>query len=155
MKVLMVCLGNICRSPLAEGILQHLSDKHQLGWSVDSAGTSGWHNGGLPDSRSIDVAALHGIDITHQRSRKFLIEDFDAFDLIYVMDSSNYTNVTKLARNQGDKDKVELILNLSQPGMNNAVPDPYYEGGFEGVFQMINEACKVMIQKYAMAKLDC
>ncbi len=149
----MVCLGNICRSPLAEGILQNLSNEQGLGWEVDSAGTSGWHDGAQPDSRSIAVANTHNIDISRQRSRKFLVSDFDDFDLIYVMDSSNFVNVNKLARSQADTDKVDLLLNVTHPGMNKAVPDPYYEGGFEGVYQMIAEACDLIVKKYAIAKV--
>ena len=148
MKILMVCLGNICRSPLAEGVMQHLIDANNLNWSVDSAGTSGWHDGALPDERSIAVAKSHNIDITTQRSRKLEVHDFDTFDKIYVMDQSNYKNVIALARNKSDQSKVDLLLNESQPGTNARVPDPYYEGGFEGVYQMVAEACEVIVGRY-------
>ena len=104
----MVCLGNICRSPLAHGIMEYMIQSNNLDWKVDSAGTSGWHNGELPDRRSIDVAKLHGIDITNQNSRKFIQADFDDFDLIMAMDSSNYTDILKLARNEQDVQKVKL-----------------------------------------------
>lgn len=147
MKILMVCLGNICRSPLAEGVMQQLIEKNQLDWEVDSAGTSGWHDGGLPDSRSIAVAKSHNIDITHQRSRKFVVEDFHLFDKIYVMDQSNYQDVIKIAPSESAEAKVDLLLNESLPGMNARVPDPYYEGGFESVYQMIKEACEVIVTK--------
>jgi protein-tyrosine phosphatase len=143
----MVCLGNICRSPLAEGILQSkiLSDSI----TIDSAGTSGFHQGELPDPRSIAVAQLNGIDITNQRSRKFLVEDFDKFDLIYAMDQSNYQNLIDLARNKDDESKVKMILNESNPNENLNVPDPYYGGdkGFDNVFRMLDEACEVIASK--------
>jgi len=140
MKVLMVCLGNICRSPLAEGILKSKVSKNI---KVDSAGTAAWHSGNLPDKRSIAVANAHGIDLTDQRARQFLVEDFDRFDFIYVMDKSNYVHVCKLAPNAQSIAKVELILNESYPGKDFEVPDPYYGGdqGFENVFQMLDEAC--------------
>nr|WP_297308832.1 low molecular weight protein-tyrosine-phosphatase [uncultured Flavobacterium sp.] len=140
MKVLMVCLGNICRSPLAEGILKSKVSENII---VDSAGTAAWHSGNLPDKRSIAVAKTHGIDLTDQRARQFLVEDFDRFDFIYVMDKSNYVNVCRLAPNDAALNKVELILNESNPGQDLEVPDPYYGGddGFENVFQMLDEAC--------------
>ncbi|WP_235830352.1 low molecular weight protein-tyrosine-phosphatase [Paenimyroides tangerinum] len=146
MKVLMVCLGNICRSPLAEGILKSKVSKNI---KVDSAGTAAWHSGNLPDKRSIAVAKTYGIDLTDQRARQFLVEDFDRFDYIYVMDKSNYVNVCKLAPNNEAIDKVELILNESHSGKDLEVPDPYYGGddGFENVFQMLDEACNKIKDK--------
>ena len=148
MKVLMVCLGNICRSPLAHGILESKVVKQGLDWQVDSAGTSGWHNGERPDSRSISVAESKGIMIHDQVSRKFTVNDYDEFDLILAMDSSNYRDITKLARNEEDIDKVKLIMNYVFPGENRAVPDPYYEGGFEGVFNMLEKACEEIILQF-------
>lgn len=148
MNVLAVCLGNICRSPLAEGILAAKAKNAHLDWNVDSAGTSGWHDGEKADSRSIAIAKERGIDIEHQRSRKFLVEDFDRFDLILVMDSSNYQNVIRLARNDEDRSKVKILLNYSFPGENRAVPDPYYEGGFGHVFDLIDDACSKLIESY-------
>ena len=141
MNILMVCLGNICRSPLAEGILK--SKLEQDAFKVDSAGTSNYHIGELPDKRSIEVAKKNGIDITHQRGRQFVLEDFDAFDIIYAMDSSNYQNITKLARQPQDITKVKLILE-EIPNYNlTDVPDPYYRGsnGFDNVFEMLDLAC--------------
>ena len=140
-RVLMVCLGNICRSPLAEGILKSKVDKNKI--YVDSAGTAGWHSGNLPDERSIEVARLHQIDISSQKSRKFKIVDFDNFDYIFVMDQSNYQDVLALARNNNDEQKVHLILESSE-SMLKDVPDPYYGGDddFEYVYQMLNEACE-------------
>ena len=142
----MVCLGNICRSPLAEGILASKVGDDIL---VDSAGTSDWHVGKAPDPRSIDVAAQHDLDISQLRGRQFTVEDFDNFDLIYVMDASNYQNVVRLARTQEDEDKVIMILNEVNKGRNEQVPDPYYGGddGFEKVYQMLDEATNRILMK--------
>ena len=144
-KVLMVCLGNICRSPLAEGILQSKVGIDAV--FVDSAGTGGYHIGSKPDSRSIAVGLKYNIDITHQRCRKFNTQDFKDFDLIYVMDHSNYKNVTALAQNEEEKAKVKLILDEVDTGLNE-VPDPYYDDdGFENVFHLIDEACNIIAEK--------
>jgi protein-tyrosine phosphatase len=145
-KILMVCLGNICRSPLAEGIMR---SKLSNDFIVDSAGTGGWHAGELPDKRSIATAKNKGLDITHQRARQFKISDFESFDYIYVMDNSNYKDVIALAPNDEAKSKVKLILNELFPNENVDVPDPYYGGqdGFENVFDMLNEACDVIARK--------
>lgn len=148
MNVLAVCLGNICRSPLAEGILAAKAKDANLDWRVDSAGTSGWHVGEQADKRSRAVAKERGIDIDYQRSRKFVIEDFDNFDLILVMDSSNYNDVLKLARNEADREKVKILLNYSFPGQNRAVPDPYYEGGFGHVYDLIEAACERVVDQF-------
>ncbi len=143
-KILMVCLGNICRSPLAEGILKSKlpSDK----FFIDSAATSNYHIGDLPDRRSIEIARLNQIDITKQRGRQFKAQDFNRFDYIYAMDSSNYQNIIRLARNQQDIDKVKLILNELYPNENMAVPDPYYGGsdGFNNVFNLLDDACNII-----------
>ncbi len=150
MNVLAVCLGNICRSPLAEGILAAKAKEADLDWYVDSAGTSGYHDGEKADRRSIEIAKERGLDIDDQRSRKFVVADFDQFDLILVMDSSNYQNVMKLARNDDDREKVEILLNYSFPGENRAVPDPYYEGGFGGVYDLIDAACDQVLEVYRL-----
>ena len=148
MKILMVCLGNICRSPLAEGILQTITMEKQLDWSIDSAGTSSWHVGKQPDSRSIKVAQKYGIDITQQRARQLQVADFQAFDIIYAMDSSNYNDIRRLAPTEADKAKVRLILNEVSAGQNRAVPDPYWgDDGFQSVYQMLEEACQAIVQK--------
>ena len=146
MKILMVCLGNICRSPLAEGILQSKVNDSVV---VDSAGTSGFHQGELPDSRSIAVAKKYGIDITNQRSRKFTASDFKEFDLIYAMDVSNYQDILSLASTEEDRGRVKMILNESYPNENRNVPDPYYGGdmGFENVYAMLDEACEIIASK--------
>ncbi|MCD6543813.1 MAG: low molecular weight phosphotyrosine protein phosphatase [Flavobacteriaceae bacterium] len=146
-RVLMVCLGNICRSPLAEGILKSKIDTNKI--LVESAGTGGWHIGELPDQRSIEVAENHQIDITHQRCQKFTYADFKDYDLIYVMDKSNLADVLSMAQNEQDRQKVQMILNEIYSGKNMDVPDPYYGGdrGFENVFQMLDKACEVISNK--------
>jgi protein-tyrosine phosphatase len=148
-KILMVCLGNICRSPLAEGILQSKVSSEIF---VDSAGTAAYHVGNLPDKRSIEVALKHGIDITTQRARKFTVKDFDAFDVIYAMDESNYQNIVSLATNETDAGKVKLILKESQSNKKVSVPDPYYGGnqGFEKVYDMLDIACEFIAKKYIL-----
>lgn len=146
-RVLMVCLGNICRSPLAEGILKSKVDPNRV--FVDSAGTGNYHVGGLPDSRSIAIAQKYLLDITDQRCRQFRIADFDEFDLIYVMDNSNRRDVLSLARNEKDRTKVKMILNEIFPNENVDVPDPYTGGdfGFENVYKMLEEACSILATK--------
>ncbi|HLW15218.1 MAG TPA: low molecular weight protein-tyrosine-phosphatase [Flavobacteriaceae bacterium] len=145
-KILMVCLGNICRSPLAEGILASKVDTSKV--FVDSAGTSDWHVGKGPDTRSIATAKQFGIDISQQKARQFTVADFDTFDTIYVMDNSNYDNVIALARNEADKRKVKRILNEVIPGKNLEVPDPYYGGdsGFTNVYKMLEEAFDIVVK---------
>lgn len=145
----MVCLGNICRSPLAEGILRDKLKKKGLGYvEVDSAGTSNYHTGQCPDTRSVKNAKNHGIDISELRGRQITTDDFDNFDKIYVMDASNYGDVLNLARDEHDKKKVEMILNLSQPNSNMSVPDPYFGGeqGFENVFLLLDNACEIIAE---------
>lgn len=147
--ILMVCLGNICRSPMAEGVLIHQAKLAGIEIEVDSAGTSNWHQGEQPDSRAIEKMREKGIDISYQASRPFIVEDFDRFDRILVMDRNNYHDVVALKRTVDDHNKVEMILNLSQPETNRAVPDPYYgaEDGFELVYQLLDEACAVLIKE--------
>ncbi|MDP2540887.1 protein-tyrosine-phosphatase [Tenacibaculum discolor] len=146
-KILMVCLGNICRSPLAEGILQ--SKLSSGSFAVDSAGTAGYHVGELPDGRSIEVARKYGIDITNQRSRKFVKADFDKFDIIFTMDQSNYGDIVAMSENEEQHEKVKMILNELYPNENRNVPDPYYGGdqGFENVYKMLDEACEIIASK--------
>ncbi|WP_421802557.1 low molecular weight protein-tyrosine-phosphatase [Flagellimonas sp.] len=145
-KVLMVCLGNICRSPLAEGILKSKVDSNKI--FVDSAGTAGYHVGNLPDKRSISVAQKYGIDINDQKCRKFSKEDFSEFDHIYVMDRSNFSDVANLAETKEEANKVKLLLSEVELGIRE-VPDPYYGGndGFENVYQMIDSACEAIAKK--------
>lgn len=139
-KILMVCLGNICRSPLAEGLLASKLPKDRF--LVDSAGTGNWHVGSCPDERSIEVARRNGLDISHQRGRQFKISDFDNFDYIYVMDASNLRNVRNMARTEQERSKVKLILDELFPGENMDVPDPYFglHDGFDSVYRMLDEA---------------
>ncbi|OBQ56524.1 low molecular weight phosphotyrosine protein phosphatase [Tamlana sp. s12] len=141
-NILMVCLGNICRSPLAEGILK--SKLPSEGFYVDSAGTASYHIGASPDKRSVEVAKKHGLNISNLRGRQLVVSDFDKFDYIYVMDASNYQNAIKLARNEDDRKKVKYILNEVYPNQNFDVPDPYYGGdeGFQNVYNMLEEACE-------------
>lgn len=143
-KILMVCLGNICRSPLAEGILKSKLDAQKF--EVDSAGTGSWHVGNKPDYRSINVAKNHQIDINDLRGRQFAVQDFQDFDYIYVMDNANYKDVIALAPDENAKNKVDLILNVLFPNENVDVPDPYYGnlGDFEKVFNMLNQACDLI-----------
>lgn len=145
-KILMVCLGNICRSPLAEGILQ---SKLSEDFIVDSAGTGGWHAGEQPDKRSILTAKKRGVDISYQKARKFTKADFEKFDYIYVMDNQNLQDVLSLAENESQKMKVQMILEEIFPGERVDVPDPYYGGqeGFEKVFDMLDQACDKIANK--------
>lgn len=144
----MVCLGNICRSPLAEGILKSKVDPKKV--FVDSAGTGDYHIGQIPDKRSISIASQNKLDITNQKGRQFQVSDFDEFDRIYVMDSSNYNNVVSLARNEEDRKKVSLILNEIFPNENVDVPDPYFgeKEGFSNVYDMLDKACGKIAEKY-------
>lgn len=142
----MVCLGNICRSPLAEGILQYKVNASKV--QVDSAGLDNYHEGELPDRRSIQVANENSIDITNQRARPFQSNDFDIYDIIYAMDRSVYYNLLKMASSEREKEKVKLILNEVHPNKNLDVPDPYYESiiAFRNVFNMLDEACDQIIE---------
>jgi protein-tyrosine phosphatase len=143
MKVLMVCLGNICRSPLAHGIMEALAKEHGLDWEIDSAGTGGWHVGSQPDRRSIAIAKKYGVDISGQRCRQFSAEDFDRYDLILVMDHSNLEDVLARARTVSDRSKVRLLRN------NDIVPDPYYDDEqFDPVYRLIDEACREIILEH-------
>lgn len=143
----MVCLGNICRSPLAEGLLAAKVNTEKI--EVDSAGTSNYHINHSPDKRSVAVAKEHNLDISQQKGRQFTPEDFDRFDYIYVMDNSNYEDVVKLARTEEEKRKVDLILNKIFPKENVDVPDPYYGGdqGFKNVYDMLDEATSIIAKE--------
>lgn len=144
MKILMVCLGNICRSPLAHGVLEHLVRQKGLNWEIDSAGTGGWHVGQQPDRRSIAIAKKYGLDISGQSCRKFDTSDFERFDQILVMDYSNLNDVKALARNEEEQKKISLFLK------DTIVPDPYYDDDqFDPVYQMIEIRCKELIEEFA------
>ena len=146
MKILMVCLGNICRSPLAEGILWS-KGKH-LNLKVDSAGTAAYHVGKQADIRSIDIAEKYDIDLRKQRARQFSRADFDEFDVIYAMDTNNYAHLISLASSETERNKIRMILNEINPNAYQSVPDPYYggENGFQDVYNMLDKACDKIIQ---------
>lgn len=145
-KILMVCLGNICRSPLAEGLLQSKLPKRFI---VDSAGTGNWHVGSPPDNRSIEIAKVNNLDISSQRGRQFSKSDFDTYDYIYAMDNQNYQDILALAPSESARSKVKLILNELFPTENMDVPDPYFgmHNGFEQVYEMLDNTCDVIAQK--------
>lgn len=150
MKILMVCLGNICRSPLAEGILKHKCIQHNLAWEIDSAGTGKWHLGSAPDKRSIEVAAKHGIDISSQRARTVNSTDYEKFDLIFAMDMANYSDLMSWALDKNEEDKIKLIMNEVYPNQNKGVPDPYFDNnGFQQVYTMLDNACDKIIEHYS------
>jgi protein-tyrosine phosphatase len=143
----MVCLGNICRSPLAEGILQHRAWEAGLSWSVESAGTNGYHTGEPPHRLSQKVALMNGIDISQQRSRRFTAEDFERFDMIYAMAEDVITDMRRIAGKKFRPEKVDLLLNILHPGQNRDVPDPWYgtEPGYREVFRLIDQACSQLV----------
>ena len=154
MKILMVCLGKICRSPLAEGILQHKAWKAGLNWSVESAGTNSYHIGEPPHKLSQKVASLNGIDICKQRSRRFNAEDFNTYDKIYAMANDVMDDMKRIAGKKFDASKVELLLNELYPGKNMDVPDPWYgpEPGYHEAYKLIDEACDAIIRKFEPQK---
>lgn len=154
MKILMVCLGNICRSPLAEGIMQEKIRERGLSWSVDSAGTGSWHIGEKPDVRSISEARRNGIDITRQRARQFKPADLHEFDLILAMDRSNLRNIQNLITDPDLEGKVHLIMDLANPGDDSDVPDPYWnDDGFSQVYRMLDAACDSILDRLLQGEI--
>ena len=151
MKILMVCLGNICRSPLAEGILEYKVKQAGLDWEIDSAGTNGYHIGEAPHRLSQKVAKLNGIDICNQRSRQFVKEDFDHFDKIYALANDVLEEMEWIAGEKFNPSKTDLLLNELYPGKNRSVPDPWYgpEPGYHQVYKLIESACDAILAKYA------
>lgn len=151
MKVLVVCLGNICRSPLAEGLLKSKVEALGLGWEIDSAGTGGYHEGSHPHEKSIEVAGRNGVDITNQRARKISREDFSKFDLILAMDTANRDDMYEMTSTMEQRNKIRLIMDLVYPNRDVSVPDPYYGGieGYEKVWEMLDQACDKVIEVYA------
>lgn len=143
----MVCLGNICRSPMAEGIMKKKLEDNNIEGFVDSCGFESFHTGDSPDRRGVETALKHGVDISKQKSRLFKVADFDNFDKIYVMDKNNYRDVSAVARNEEDLKKVDLIMNVVHPGSGMPVPDPYYGGssGFNKTWDLLDQATDVII----------
>lgn len=155
MKILMVCLGNICRSPMAEGILRQKIENKQLNIETDSCGTANYHVGDSPDRRAQQTIRKHGHDISDLRGRQFKIEDFDRFDLIYTMDENNYYDILDMARNEEERKKVNMIMNEVYPSENIPVPDPYYGGlnGFEETYKMLDLATEKILEKVKKLKV--
>jgi len=156
MKILMVCLGNICRSPLAEGVLKHKAKIAGLNWQIDSAGTNGYHVGEAPHHLSQKVAQLNGIDICEQRARKFVKEDFDHYDKIYAMADDVVDDIKRIAKDKYNPEKVDLFLNELRPGKNLSVPDPWYgpEPGYHEVYKLIEQTCDAIVKQYAGQHVD-
>jgi len=152
MKILMVCLGNICRSPLAEGILQDKAFKAGLNWSIESAGTNSYHTGEAPHPLSQKVAKLNGVDICQQRARRFVAEDIEVYDKIYALAGDVLDDIKRISKKKFDAAKVDLLMNELYPGKDIDVPDPYYgaEPGYHEVYKMIDEVCAFIIQKYSI-----
>lgn len=153
MKILMVCLGNICRSPLAEGILQNKALKAGLTWKVESAGTNRYHIGSSPHPLSQKVALLNGIDISQQKARSFRPEDFDIYDKIYALAEDVLEDIRIISKKKFDTTKVDLLMNEIYPGKNIDVPDPYYgpEEGYQEAYELIDKACEAIVKKYLPA----
>ena len=156
MKILMVCLGNICRSPLAEGILKEKAIKAGLDWTIKSAGTNSYHTGEPPHPLSQKVAGKNGIDISGQRARRFVKTDMEDYDMIYAMAEDVLYDMKKIAGNAFDDSKVELLLNESYPGQNMDVPDPWSgpESGYHEAFDLINKACDAIIENYMITQTE-
>lgn len=150
MKILMVCLGNICRSPLAEGILRHKAKQAGLNWHIDSAGTERYHIGQAPHHLSQKVALLNGIDICNQKARQLTKEDFEKYDKIYAMAEDVLGEMKKIGKEKFIAEKTDLFLNELFPGQNHSVPDPWYgeEPGYHEVFNLISETCDAIVRKY-------
>jgi protein-tyrosine phosphatase len=140
MKILTVCLGNICRSPIAQGLLEYKVNTRSLLWHIDSAGTSGWHDGEHPDPRAVRTAKKYGIDISSQISRKITPSDFEVYDFILAMDSSNYNDLKQMSGDPRHHEKIHLVMNFLHPGRNMAVPDPYYDNRFDEVYHLLDQA---------------
>jgi protein-tyrosine phosphatase len=154
MKILMVCLGNICRSPLAEGILQQKAEEAGLNWEVDSAGTNGFHDGEAPHVLSQKVAKANGIDISGQVSRKFTAADMQYYDRIYVMAQDVMKDVKKIAGKSFDAEKVKYFLSELNPTGKTCVPDPWYglEDGYVEVFNLLSRTCDELISRYMITE---
>jgi protein-tyrosine phosphatase len=156
MKILMVCLGNICRSPLAEGILQQKAAAAGLDWQVDSAGTNGYHVGEAPHPLSEKVARLNGLDISQQRASRFTAADLAKYDKVYALAGDVFDEIRRIGGRGADLSKVSLLMNELHPGQDEDVPDPYYgaEPGYHEVYEMIDEAADAIVEKYATQSLS-
>ncbi len=146
----MVCLGNICRSPIAEGVLKHKARKMGLNWVVESAGTESYHIGEAPHRFSQKICRSNGIDISGQCARRFHVEDFTSFDKIYAMADDVYREIQRIGGGKAIMSKVDYFLNESMPGSNASVPDPWYgeESGYTEVFELIDKTCDSIVKKY-------
>lgn len=149
MKILTVCLGNICRSPMAEGILRHLAQKRGISMETDSAGTSDYHVGEVPDRRAMAAMKRHGIDISDLHARQFVAADFERFDLILAMDASNLRDMLRLAPNAQLAAKAGLVMDHAPGHSEREVPDPYFgsDEGFDHVYRMLVDACSAVLDK--------
>jgi protein-tyrosine phosphatase len=150
MKILMVCLGNICRSPIAEGLMRQKIHSAGLDWEVASSGTESYHVGSAPHRHSQDICTRFGVDIAHQRAQQFKAKDFEQYDKIYALATDVYNEIKRIGGKNADMSKVDLLLNELTPGRNESVPDPYYGGpeGYIFVYDIINSACEAIINKY-------
>lgn len=150
MKILLVCLGNICRSPIAEGVLKHKAKQLGLDWQIDSAGTNGYHIGEAPHRFSQKICLQHGIDISRQRARRFTAKDFEEYDMIYALALDVYREIEKIGYRQVQMNKVYLFLSESKEGSTESVPDPWYgdESGYLPVFDIIEQTCTRIIKRY-------
>jgi protein-tyrosine phosphatase len=156
MKILMVCLGNICRSPLAEGILQDKAFKAGLRWSVESAGTGAWHSGQPPHHLSQKVAKMNGVDISTQRAKQFVASDFETYDKIYALADDVLDEIKRIAGKKFNAEKADLLMNEIYPGRNMDVPDPYFgpEKDYHEVYALIEKSCEAIIGKYATINIQ-
>ncbi|HTN45255.1 MAG TPA: low molecular weight protein-tyrosine-phosphatase [Flavipsychrobacter sp.] len=150
MRILFVCLGNICRSPIAEGVMRNYIREHQLDWEVASAGTESYHIGEAPHKYSRKICLSNGVDISMQRARRFQMSDLRQFDKVYAMSGDVYDIILSNAGSSDKIDNLDLFLNELKPGLNESVPDPWYgdERGYVPVYEMIAATCQVIIEKY-------
>lgn len=156
MKVLFLCHANMCRSPLAEGLLKHILKLNNIDAEVDSAGFEAYYINESPDDRAIMKAKEHGIDISKKRVRLFTKEDFDLFDRIYVMDTLAYRNALYFARDERDRAKVDFLMNVIKPGRNESIPNPFYRSDNvpDETFELLQEACTRIAEEIVKPQLN-